>query len=187
MSEQLSSQSSQSCSNISEDKDNHKITQMVLSNIVKDRKDFSNIRNLNATNIKEVVNTKLKNDMTLLHLACVFKNIQAVNFLLECGSDTNAKNYLDETPIYYAQDCITLEKLLEAGAKLDVVSKLKLSPLDFAVIHGRPTIIKYLIDKNHIPLETIQRKLSIPKTTNKEKTIMALGKFMMEYDINCCY
>ena len=51
-------------------------------------------------NFKEKINEKLENNNTLLHLACLQNNFNAVQFLIQNGIDINALNNYGENALY---------------------------------------------------------------------------------------
>ena len=73
--------------------------------------------------------------MTALHIAVRFKSSKpVVNVLLEAGSDPNARDDLQKSPLHWAAQCNPqcVGKLLQHNAEVNLLDKFNRSPLLFA-------------------------------------------------------
>jgi uncharacterized protein len=89
-------------------------------------------------NEKNDVNIRDKAGRTLLMEACIFKREDTVKLLIEKGSNVNARDFYDNTPLQKAVfssksngEIITL--LLKAGADKNIVNKSGISPYQVAL------------------------------------------------------
>lgn len=106
-------------------------------------------------NEQEVLSTVLTEDDTLfentpLHVVVASNEISLVQFLIESGTDINAKNRIKNTPLHVAASRNHIEVvnvLLEAGAKVNEKNNYGNTPLQEAVLKGNYNLAKALLEK----------------------------------------
>jgi CHAT domain-containing protein/ankyrin repeat protein len=114
---------------------------------------------------------KIGSNLSPLHIACRYGNIQGVNLLLENGFEVNARTNSGETPLMMAMvGPNTLEisrKLIKAGAKLNLQNKDGITALHMAAR------IKYSVG----PLLLLLKNGADPHIlTNNKISVMAIAK-----------
>lgn len=70
---------------------------------------------------------------TPLHLAVEHRCHKVIEILLERGVDIEARDELDQTPIFFADDKISVDALVKRGANVNAVDKHGWTPLHVAV------------------------------------------------------
>ncbi|XP_067618406.1 uncharacterized protein [Eurosta solidaginis] len=94
------------------------------------------------------MNGKYNNDWTILHIASQESNLEMVKFLVDAGSNINAKNASGSKPIHIAaregyKD--TVEFFLSKGLSINELGTANQTLLHYAAIEGRLEVVKYLI------------------------------------------
>lgn len=87
---------------------------------------------------------------TALFNAVMYKSKEVVRFFLQRvgQKQVNQTNYEGSTPVIWAKDLEVLQMLINAGAKLDVISKRGLTVLSNFVSQNKVDMIKYLWENN---------------------------------------
>jgi len=100
------------------------------------------------------INAQSEEGLSLLHCAIRNGQFSVVDFLLAAGADVNQPSHFEKnTPLHFAvlqNDAQMVEKLLVAGAKLNVRNKKGESPLCRAVGMNSPAV-SLLLDAGAIP------------------------------------
>jgi hypothetical protein len=96
------------------------------------------------------VNTKDKNNMTALHVAVEFENLEIAKLLLQNKADINAQDKDGKTPLMYAVDGITenfeaVKLFIKSGAKLETRDKEGNTALLIASDGYSKEIVEYLL------------------------------------------
>jgi ankyrin repeat protein len=96
----------------------------------------------------------------LLMSAALYSSIECMQLLIEKGSNVNAKNKIDETPLMWSlHDPAKMKLLLQHGADVNAKPKTGNTPLLIASVgHGKYDAIKLLIDNGADPLAINNRK-----------------------------
>lgn len=97
--------------------------------------------------IKEVVNEKIHNDMSLLHYAALVDNQSFVKSLLEAGADVNWKDATNSTPLHYAKSTHVAKLLIDYNADINAVDTEGNNILLKAFICDRVDLVEFLIKK----------------------------------------
>jgi ankyrin repeat protein len=94
-------------------------------------------------------NVKDRLNMTPLHYAALYGNVESVRILLERGADVNARNKSEATPLIYgAYNFEKARLLVEKGADVNARSAKGMTPLMIAVsVYGNTATARYLIGK----------------------------------------
>ncbi|XP_068558855.1 BRCA1-associated RING domain protein 1 [Cebidichthys violaceus] len=85
---------------------------------------------------------------TLLHLAAIKGDVEAVKELLDQGADPNLKDHAGWTPLHEACNLghlVVVEVLISRGALLNTPGYENDSPLHDAVRNGHPAVVKLLL------------------------------------------
>ena len=89
-----------------------------------------------------------------LHLAVLYKDLEAIKSHLEKGADVNQKNFDGKTPLHYANEFKLIEYLVEKGADINQTDRWGKTLLHYAVDHyvsdnnsQNFKIVKFLIEK----------------------------------------
>jgi ankyrin repeat protein len=96
------------------------------------------------TEIQEILRCRL----TPLHIAAKDGCSEAVQMLVDSGTDVNIQDRLQLTPLHYAAEnghTEIVEKLIEKGATIDAQDKYGLTPLYKAAKNGHTEIVEKLI------------------------------------------
>jgi len=98
---------------------------------------------------KEVdVNTKINNDITLLHVAVHFSTIECTKILISAGVDVNAKDSKGFTPLHGAAESGQVECakiLISAGADINAKDNNDITPFYRAIFSGQVEIVEVFI------------------------------------------
>lgn len=108
------------------------------------------------TLIKDIPNiTRYRNDAgsSLLHIATIFRNLDAVKLLVENGADVNFKDDYGCSPLYYAvvfSKYTIIDYLIKAGADINARCNAGNTPMHQAV--NDISLFKYLIQNGAKPI-----------------------------------
>ncbi|MCA9178064.1 MAG: ankyrin repeat domain-containing protein [Planctomycetales bacterium] len=132
---------------------------------------------------------------TPLHFAVGADSLACVNLLLQAGSDVNATDARGETPIFYAQSRSVIERLADAGAKLDVYSDRGQYAFQYCAAYIRSIEVmqfwlEHRVDLNHCPnfgwpaLNALCGMVYTPSEVNDYKRELALLDLFVEHGAN---
>jgi len=145
---------------------------------------------------------------SLLHHATKTSSIQVIDLLLNQNLDPNALNGQFETPIFNAVRFGTVDTvrlLLASDAYIDIHNRRYETPIDTAMIHDKPEILKYIQDyivtpkyerlvqkqalalavlnRDHVYLRKLIEKDTPMKKDRLQKTALDYAK---EYNLSLC-
>ena len=98
--------------------------------------------------LRPEINCRDKEELTPLHHATIWNNIEVVDYLLRNGAFVDSRDRKMLTPLHHSAIHGRLEimkLLLDSGAEKDAKSNFDLTPLHFGVTHGYFEIVKHLI------------------------------------------
>jgi len=103
--------------------------------------------------------------MTPIYYAIQSENIEVIDYLVSKGVDLEHRECQDRTPFYWAC-CQCSPKIVDylyrLGCKINVVSKLKRSPLSKAAYIGRADIVELLLSYEGIEIDQLDNRGRTP-------------------------
>ena len=116
---------------------------------------FDAVRNNNIKEVTSLLDQKVDPNSVdedgdhLLMYAALYSSLDCMQLLIEKGSNVNAKNKIDETPLMWSvHDLAKMKLLIQHGADVNAKAKTGNTPLLIASIgHGKYDAVKLLIDK----------------------------------------
>ena len=87
-----------------------------------------------------------KGGNTPLQYAANNSNTDVVKHLIEMGTQIEAKNEFDQTPLHFADNVDIARSLVQKGAKIEAKDAAGWTPLHHACNQGRSNVVKYLIE-----------------------------------------
>ena len=95
------------------------------------------------------IDAKNKLERTPLHYACINKHLKIVEYLISNGADLNSKDEYGDSLLHFASHSDFLQivqYLIELQHfDVDIKNKNEQTPLHYACMNGRLTVVKYLI------------------------------------------
>lgn len=93
-------------------------------------------------------------EVTALHMAVACGDLEKVKLLLfESKIDVNAVNAAGQTPLFAATSDEIVDLLVAHGANINHQAKNGQTPLHFAVLHGRASIVEKLINQKSLQVD----------------------------------
>lgn len=106
------------------------------------------------------VNFTDENNRSLLILAMPLNNEALVRTILEYKPNLHIKDIYENTALHFISDntsVASVRLVVNAGGRLDIFNKFKLTPLVYAILNSNEEVVRYLLTK-----ETVITTLSTP-------------------------